>query len=325
MNAELLKTWGAITYDMILDDALLAQALADNEWFTPYMVQQYVFSIQPWFEGDALAHLRSRYPAVARPKRIGLILAGNLPLVGLHDVLMVLLSGHEAVVKPSHKDRVLLTHLLAQSPEALRDRVRIVEAIAPDAIDYLIATGSNNTARQIAADFKDVPMLLRGNRYSVAVLDGEETGHALMDLSEDVLYYHGMGCRSVSSLLVPQGYDLAPLAAAIDAWYKPSDFGRGWEDVLRYERALQATLGREEPSCKYIVFERTAQLKPGKIGILNVVEYEDADDVPDLLDAVRADLQWIGGVQHGAFGTAQLPALDDWADGVDTLALLTGL
>jgi hypothetical protein len=329
MDLELLKGWGTILKGMQGNADLAAQALADNEWFTSPMIDQAIAAMLPWFEGAVLADLRSHYPAISSPKRIGLILAGNLPLVGLHDVLMVLLSGHHAVVKPSHKDRVLLEHLLAlrrakDSPQALQDRVTIVEAIAAQDMDFLIATGSNNTARHLEATFHSVPKLIRQNRFSVAVLVGDESAQELQALADDILLYHGMGCRSVSSILVPRGYELRDLVNALER-FPAAGFAKCWADVLRYEKATLAMVGQGEVACKSIVVDRTPSMRPGKIGVLNVVEYADRADLTSIIETTQPHLQCIVGQGFVPFGQAQFPAVADFADGVDTLAVLTGI
>ncbi len=324
MDATLLKAWGPILKDMAADSDLAQRALAENEWFTPYMVQSAIRAMLPWFEGNALADMRARYRNSANPQRIGLILAGNLPFVGLHDLLMVLLSGHHAVVKPSHKDRVLLQHLVMHSPAELQSCISLVDAILPQDIDFLIATGSNVTARHIEGAYAATPKLIRQNRFSVAVVDDTTTSDELAQLADDILRYHGMGCRSVSSVLVPADYDLAVFIEHLDC-FNASAFAACWHDVLRYAQATQTVVGQAEHPCEAIVLEKSKSLQPSKIGILNIVEYADETELKALLDSVRPDLQCIVGKGGLAFGQAQHPALDDYADGVDTMELLTGL
>lgn len=331
MDTELLKAWGPILKGMQGNGELAAQALAENEWFTASMIDQAIGAMLPWFEGEALNDLRSRYPAISSEKRIGLILAGNLPLVGLHDVLMVLLSGHQAVVKASHKDRVLLQHLMRHwlrrsedPPASLLERVTFVEAIVASDIDFLIATGSNNTARYLATTYYSVPKLIRQNRFSVAVLLGHESQVDLEALADDILLYHGMGCRSVSSILVPRGYELQPLVNALEQ-FPASRFAKCWADVLRYERATQVMLDKTALPCKTIVLQRTAVLRPEKIGVLNVVEYDTHADIATFIHAITPHLQCVVGKDFIPFGRAQFPAADDFADGVDTLAVLVEL
>lgn len=327
METELLARWRTVLQDMIGHQGLEQQALAENEWFNFPNVRSAMIAMLPWWDAQKLSELRSRYPAIGSPQRIGLILAGNLPLVGLHDMLMVLLSGHHAVVKPSHKDGVLLRHLLAHSPAALQARIRLVTEIKPADVDFLIATGSNATARQIAETFVDTPKLIRQNRFSVAVLTGRETvgfQGELDGLSMDITMLHGMGCRSVSALLVPVGYDLAALIKHIDR-FAPEWFTKEWTSILRYERALQQTLGHAMPNCKYFVFEQAAQVKPGRIGVVQVIAYASQEHLQSLLAPVRDQIQCIVGDGGIPFGQAQRPGLEDFADGVDTLALLTDL
>ena len=307
--------------DMADDSDLAQRALAENEWFTPYMVQSAIRAMLPWFEGNALADLRRSYPALRQQRRIGLILAGNLPLVGLHDLLMVLLSGHRAVVKPSHKDGVLLRHLVMHSPAALQASISLVEAVLPTDIDFLIATGSNVTARHIETAYAATPQLIRQNRFSVAVIDGTVQMQDLSELAEDILLYHGMGCRSVSSVLVPAGYALQSLSSCLEQ-FPVGALAPSWHDVLRYEQATQSVLGQAEQPCKAIVLQKSKSLQPSKIGVLNIVEYANEIELQALIDSVRPDLQCIVGEGGLAFGQAQHPAVDDFADGVDTMELL---
>lgn len=321
MDATLLKAWGPILKDMAADSDLAERAWAENEWFTPYMLHSAIHAMLPWFEGNVLGELRLRYPVVTHPQRIGLILAGNLPLVGLHDVLMVLLSGHHAVVKPSHKDRVLLQYLVVHSPAALQASISLVDAILPSEIDFLVATGSNVTARQIDAAYAATPKLIRQNRFSIAVVDYTTSSEDFAQLAEDILLYHGMGCRSVSSVLVPADYDLAVLVEHLDR-FAADAFAPCWHDVLRYAQATQIVVGQAEQPCKAIVLEKSKSLQPSKIGILNIIEYASETELQDLLDSVRPDLQCIVGDRQVTFGQAQHPTLDDFADGVDTMELL---
>jgi hypothetical protein len=322
MIAE-LAAWGPILDRMSRDAALLARAQADNPWFSPGFVRMAVSAMSGWWSADALAALRARHAPVAAPKRVGLVLAGNIPLVGLHDLLMVLLSGHKAILKPSHKDQALILALLEASSPALRERVEARPAIAPQDIDLLIATGSNATARAITETYAGIPMLLRQNRFSVAVLDGGEDATDLEALAGDVLAYHGLGCRSVSCVLVHEGMPLAPLVAAFDR-YPATRFAPDWQHALRYARAIQTVLDSPMPRCTHLVLEQAQQVAPGKFGTVNIVRYRDAAHVASLLDGLADQLQCIVGTQRLAFGCAQSPGIDDFADGVDTLAWLCG-
>lgn len=326
MEVEQLKSLGLILRGMVGDGELEARVLVENPWFVPALVRHALAAVLEWFEGDGLAHLKRRYPEPKEERRIGLILAGNIPLVGLHDVLVTLLCGHRAVVKPSHKDGVLLRHLLQHSPPTVQSRVHVVESIPAGDMDFLIATGSNLTAQQLEVGYAGVPKLIRRSRYSVAVLDGRESWTELRDLGLGVLGYHGLGCRSISCILVPRGYHLAGLVEALEAW-GADWFAHGWWEVLRYERARLTLLGKGGPDCSRIVLERCDSVQPGRFGVVNIVEYADPLDSTEWLEGVRDALQCVygrGGARH-PFGMAQRPALDDYADGVDTMGILTSL
>jgi hypothetical protein len=324
MIADELQKWGKVLANMREDAALLTSACEANEWFTVSAVQHALSAMLPWFSGNQLQALRYRYPATTNARNIGLILAGNLPLVGLHDVLMVLLSGHHAVVKPSHKDTVLLRFLLDHSAESVRSRVTFAEAIAPKQIDFLIATGSNATAIQIESAFVEVPHLIRRSRFSVAFLDGEEDRQALEGLSNDILLYHGMGCRSVACLLVPSEMDLGPLFQILNQ-HCPHAFSESWSDVVRYERARMLMGGRAVLPCSKLVAATSNVVQSAGIGVLNVVRYQDAAQAAYLLSATQDQIQCVVGRDGTVFGQSQFPKLDDFADGVDTLRELTRL
>ncbi len=324
MIAEDLKGWGQLLATMRDDESLLARAANMNEWFTPDSIQLAIEAMLPWFGGNLLTDLRNKYPTVGETRRIGLILAGNLPFVGLHDVLMVLLSGHVAVVKPSHKDAVLLLRLLERSSPEIQRRVSIVDRIFPNEVDFLIATGSNTTARQIEASFAGIPQLIRKSRFSVAVLDGNESESALTGLADDVLMYHGLGCRSVASILIPNGYDMQPLNAILDR-HLPHALAPAWHDVVRFERAKWMMTGARIEPCQRILVLHGQTLRPGGIGVLRIVTYSSDAECAFLLAGAESELQCTVGAHYIPLGQAQRPRLDDFADGIDTLQSLTGL
>jgi hypothetical protein len=324
MIADDLQNWGKVLADMCKDGALIARACEANEWFTASAVQRALSAMLPWFEGDQLHKLRQQYPETKVQRRIGLILAGNLPMVGLHDVLMVLLSGHHAVVKPSHKDAVLLRYLCDHSATSLRTRLTLVEAIDPKQIDFLIATGSNATAIQIANAFAEVPHVIRKSRFSIAVLGGDEDQQALVGLADDVLSYHGMGCRSVACILVPMEMDLTNLFDVLDH-HNPHTFSQAWSDVVRYERARLGMTALTMLPCAKLVVTQVNEVKSAGIGVLNIVRYQNNAQVANLLSAATKQIQCIVSRDRIAFGQSQFPRLSDFADGVDTLQALTQL
>ncbi|MEM7035687.1 MAG: hypothetical protein AAF570_01835, partial [Bacteroidota bacterium] len=202
-------------------------------------------------------------------------------------------------------------------------RIRFRQALDPNEIDFLVATGSDNTARYIAHDFNQVPHVLRGNRYSIACLSGQEAPEQLAGLAQDILLYHGMGCRSVSNLLVPRGYDLTALVTALEA-FPEAAFAPDWWKILRWENALAEMEGLRCLPCTRVVLRKAMAPSAAGIGVVNVVEYADEVEMAAHLDADRAHLQCVVG-QAVPFGQAQCPKIDDFADGIDLLKAFAAL
>ncbi|HET8752877.1 MAG TPA: acyl-CoA reductase, partial [Salinimicrobium sp.] len=201
----------------------ISSAVHHNGWFTR---ENIVFSLQQWSKALSEENLEkwlSEYNFEEKnPKRIGIIMAGNIPLVGFHDFLCVLISGNKALVKLSSNDKLLLPvladYLIAIAPEWKNYVQFISEGEKMENFDAVIATGSNNTARYFEYYFSTKPSIIRKNRNSVAVLTGKETKAEMALLAEDIFRYYGLGCRNVSKLFVPENYDFKELFEAIYPW-----------------------------------------------------------------------------------------------------------
>ena len=207
--------------DMALVEAI-SKAEQHNGWFTK---ENILFALEQWtnlLTKDQLESWLSKYEIkpLDEPKTVGIVMAGNIPLVGFHDFLCVLLSGHRVMVKLSSNDKILLPFLadflINVNPE-LAHRIQFVEGKMEN-FDAVIATGSNNTGRYFEYYFGKKPNIIRKNRNSVAILTGEESKEELEALGEDVFRYYGLGCRNVSKLYVPKGYDFEPFFNAIYAY-----------------------------------------------------------------------------------------------------------
>lgn len=304
------------------DPKVLQAAHAGNCWFTPGMVRAAVAALLPWLDRKRLQDFAAQYPEPPAARSIGIIMAGNVPLVGLHDLLCVLLSGHRALLRLSHKDHVLPAAYVAALPPLLADRIDILPDIPPEAIDYLLATGSDNTARYLAHRYAAVPKLIRRNRFSVAVLDGRESAEALEGLARDILLYHGMGCRSVSHLFVPEGWTPEPLCAALQAC--ALDLAPEWREVVRWERAEQAMHGTPQTCGDAMVLEWVTEPRPARIGMLHLQRYA-AGSGAELMKVVKGLDEKLQCVvpEAVAFGGTQRPELNDFADGVDVMRILS--
>lgn len=303
---------------LLRDQPLLELAHAHNEWFLPELVGNAIQAVMPWFNQPLPPTLQRSAPESAR---IGIVMAGNLPLVGLHDLFMVLLAGHEAKVKTSSKDALLMRRLVSQLKVAWQSRITFVDDLDPAQLDFLIATGSNNTARYLQQRYATLPRLIRKNRFSVAILRGGESPEELRLLAQDILMYHGMGCRSVSNLLVRKGMDLAPLQAAI-AEFPTELLAEAWFKVVGWENATRQMLDPDHVVNPKVAFEWKGELQTVAVGVINLVEWEEEVEITEMLALAAEQLQCRVGSQELPFGKAQFPDVADFADDVNTFELL---
>ncbi len=311
--------------------ALMQRTAFNNPWFTIDNQQKAVQAIATQFlQKDKLDSWLSAYD-VLQPlasKTVGLVLAGNIPLVGFHDVLCVFVAGHRAKIKLSEKDKFLLPYLvqlLEKFQPGAGDYFEFVERL--NGFDAVIATGSNNSARYFEAYFGKYPHIIRRNRNAVAVLDGSETASELHELSRDVFSYFGLGCRNVAKLYVPQDYDFVPLLEALHE-FRDIVLHNKYKNNFDYYFAMH-------------VLNKVAYMNNGCIMLLENhslqspianLHYEYYTDVPALqqeLEQRSSEIQVVVSKQHFAnslpFGKAQEPELADYADGVDTMAFLLEL
>lgn len=298
------------------DHSLLFQVYATNPWFTPQLVCTAIESMRFWWDQIDTGQIQKEQ----NQRTIGIIMAGNVPLVGLHDLLSVWKSGHHARIKLSGKDSLLIPALLEKLAGELP--VTIVDRLDPSKIDFLLATGSDNTARYLAHDFADLPRLIRKNRFSVAVLSGDETAEDWNGLARDILLYHGMGCRSVSNLFVPAGVDLSPLWNAIDR-FPPELLSEAWNEIVQWEQAIYAINGHEKSPTTRLLPQKQESPGSAKIGVLHLIDYSSSSELESHLAAAKDKIQCIVGQgQAVPFGHSQLPGWDDYADGVNVMELL---
>lgn len=271
---------------------------------------------------DAYADLRTERASV---RTVGLVLAGNVPLVGLHDVLCVWLTGHRAVVKCSSQDPDLIPALLAVLDRFAPGTLAQIAVTTGKwgAVDAVIATGSNNTARYFEHYFGHLPHIVRKSRTSVAVLDGTETPEELAALGEDIFRYFGLGCRNVAKLYVPQELVLDRLFEALYPWHGIIDHNK-YGNNYDYTRAIWLLDGVTFLDNNFVLLkEDTALASP--VGTVFYERYTDRQAVEADLAAKTEAIQCVVGHGHLPFGTAQAPALNDYADGVDTLRFLLDL
>jgi len=298
-----------------------------NGWF---LESEVYFSIQSW--ADALTPenldkwLSAYHFTETEPKSVGLILAGNVPLVGFHDFLSVLVSGHKAVVKTSSNDQHLLPFLakyLIQAEPLLQDRIAFVGKL--ENFDAVIATGSNNTARYFEYYFKDKPNIIRKNRNSVAVLDGNESEEDLANLGKDIFTYFGLGCRNVSKLFVPKGYDFEKFFKGMYE-YREIINNQKYINNYDYNKAVFLMSNFLVLDNGFLVLkEDNAYSSP-----ISSIFYEYYSGLEEIKTRINQDSEKIQCVVSNnliensvVFGQTQHPKLWDYADNVDTISFLT--
>lgn len=315
----------AIFFDSFVDLIHLSQS--HNGWYTP---EQVCFAVQSWATALTKENLDTWLNAYdltnVNPKKVALILAGNIPLVGFHDFLSVLITGHEVLVKTSSNDQHLLPFLakyLIHIEPQFENKITFTEGKLEN-FDAVIATGSNNTARYFEYYFKDKPSIIRKSRNSVAILNGEETKEQLIALGEDIFRYFGLGCRNVSKLFVPKGYIFNSFFEAIFEY----------QDIIKYEKYAN----NYDYNKAVFLMSNFKLLDNGFLTIkedsshaspISSVFYEYYENLADLetkLEAEAENIQCIASnnlVKNSvAFGQTQKPNLWDYADNIDTISFL---
>jgi hypothetical protein len=309
---------------------LIALSQSHNGWFTP---EQVYFAIESWAKAlaeDNLNQWLSNYSiANVQPKTVGLILAGNIPLVGFHDFLSVLITGHKALVKMSSNDQHLLqflsNYLISVDPK-LSYYISFTDGKLEN-FDAIIATGSNNTARYFEFYFKGKPSIIRKNRNSVAVLNRNESHADLVSLGEDIFRYFGLGCRNVSKLFVPKDYSFEDFFKAMYE-YKDVIFYEKYSNNYDYNKAVFLMSNFKLLDNEFLTLkEDISYASP-----ISSVFYETYENIEDLQTRLTNDAEQIqcivsnNLVQNSIpFGQTQKPELWDYADNVDTIAFLLSL
>jgi len=306
---------------------LIQLSQSHNGWYTPEQVH---FAIASWAEAlteENLTKWLSKYDfSTVEPKNIALILAGNIPLVGFHDFLSVILSGHNALIKTSSNDQKLLPFLanyLTTFDSEFKNNITFVEGKLEN-FDAVIATGSNNTARYFEYYFKDKPSIIRKNRNSIAVLNGKETKEQLIALGEDIFRYFGLGCRNVSKLFVPKGYSFEPFFEAIFEYQDVIHYEK-YANNYDYNKAVFLMSNFKLLDNGFLTIKEDSSYS-SPISSVFYEYYENLEDLQKRLDDEKEQIQCIVSnnlVKNSIrFGTTQKPNLWDYADNVDTVSFL---
>jgi hypothetical protein len=306
--------------------AAKTRAFQQNAWFIPGFIDHSVNQIvQEFLQEEKLEKWADLYripSLLPSPKNVGIVMAGNIPLVGFHDFLSCFLSGHRAIIKPSSKDACLfpvILEFLHKKDQELAQMVQPVSILR--GMDAYIATGSNNSARYFDYYFAKYPSLIRRNRTSVAILGGNETPEELEGLADDVFLYFGLGCRNVTQVLIPEDYDFIPLLKVFRKYQWMADHHKYKNNYdYRLSLAILNKLQYMTNDC-LLLLQDDSPFSP--IAVLHYAYYQHAET--RLLAMEKENLQCVVGRNFLPFGKSQLPGLLDYADGEDTMQFLRSL
>ena len=296
-----------------------------NGWFTEELTRKSILNISLWLKATELTNWLSNYSYTENPKNVAVIMAGNIPLVGFHDFLCVLASGNNVICKLSSEDNKLLpilSKLLIQIQPALESKITFSDRNLKG-FDAIIATGSNNSLLHFKQYFSKYPNLFRHNRTSIAVLTGNETKDELFLLGTDVLDYFGRGCRNVTHLILPEGFELNRFFEAIvdqGEVINNKKYGNNYD----YNKAIHLMNQADFLDNNFLLLKESKDLF-SPLAMLHYHYYRNEIEVSNYINEHREDIQCVVGRNYIPFGNAQCPSLNDYADNVDTMKWLNQL
>ena len=308
-------------------DEVISQAILLNPWFTQKHIKTSLLSIAQMLEKEKLENWISNYNLKhVKEKKVLLIMAGNIPMVGFHDLLCVLVSGHSAIIKFSSKDKILMKFLINKLISICPDiynKIYIVDDFVKCQFDALIATGSDNSSKYFNYYFKDYKSIIRKNRRSIAVLDGSETAQDLINLSNDIFLYFGLGCRNVSKLYLPNGYDLNNL---FNAFYDYNDIINHLKYSNNYDYNKTVYLMNRENILDngFVLFKEDISIQ-SPVATVFYEFYSNKIDLDNFIEENNSLFQCVVGKDNISFGQTQFPNLDSYADQVDTVSFLKSI
>jgi hypothetical protein len=312
------QEWGTLK-------AVINRQFIYNGWFTKECVAQSLSALGSQLTEERLATWLENYEYSETPKRVAIIMAGNIPLVGFHDFLCVLFSGNTAVCKLSSEDKTLLpalaVPLITFLPE-LKDRIEFTVGPVKN-IDAVIATGSDNSALYFEQYFGKYPHVFRKNRTSIAVLTGNETLEELKGLGHDIFDYYGLGCRNVSHIMIPKHYELSTFFEGIYS-FSEVVLNKKYGNNYDYHKAIFLMNQHQLFDNNFVLLRETQELF-SPLAMVHFQHYESQEEVDHFLISHTESIQVVIGHKYTPFGSAQCPLLSDYADGVDTMTFLNGL
>jgi hypothetical protein len=307
------------------------RAKQENAWFSNENIEKAVAAISTMLQAEAVATWAkqwSQYPELSASKKVGLILAGNIPMVGFHDLVCVLAAGHTALIKLSSQDKVLIPYVLDQLiaiEPAFAERISYVDRLAD--FDAVIATGSNNSSRYFEYYFGKVPHIIRKNRTSIAIINGNESVEEMAQLGTDIFSYFGLGCRNVSKIYVPQGYNMAHFFEPIEL-YNTIIQHHKYLNNYEYNKSIYLVNSDAHLDNGFLLTKPDTGLH-SPLAVLFTEEYSSKADLEKYLQTITEEIQCVASMsplnlsnQVVPFGYTQFPRLWDYADGRDMMQFL---
>lgn len=306
-------------------ETILRKSEIENSWFTQ---ENQKFALNQWADlltENNLKNWLSDYKVPQSPKKVGLILAGNIPMVGFHDVISVILSQHIPLIKLSSKDKTMLPFLMSKWNEFSQGNIEYEYVERLQGFDAVIATGSNNTARYLEYYFKDSLSIIRKNRTSVAILKGDETVEELQFLADDIFRYYGLGCRNVTRLFIPQDFLIDQIFESFLNFKEVINHHK-YANNYEYNRAIYL-LNQDRFWDNNFVMLKEDEALFSPLSVLNFTRYQNIEEVQNFIKENEQDIQAIVakpglGFNSIYFGEGQNPGLDTYADNVDTMRFL---
>ena len=306
--------------------AVKEQAARMNPWFVPEFIEMASKNIIGEFlQRDKLENWVTKYDVPAENKKpviVGIVMAGNIPMVGFHDMLCIFITGHIQIIKLSSKDDLLIKHLvfvLYEWEPAILNYISFAENMK--GCDAYIATGSNNSGRYFEYYFAKYPHIIRRNRTSVAIIDNTESPEELEKLADDIQTYFGLGCRNVTKLYVPENYNFEGLLKALNKYEHYEDFHK-YRHNYDYQLALLMMGNKFYMTNGTVLLSKNSSLFTA-VSQVNYEYYNNKEELEPLQN--NPDIQCIVGHNAVPFGRSQQPALTDYADGIDTMKFAMSL
>lgn len=311
---------------------LSLRASNENAWFTEANISLALQALDEFLDESKISEWINKYNLKNQGKSVGLVLAGNIPMVGFHDLFCVLMSGNKVMAKLSSSDSILMRQLiewLVNINQEFRDSIMIADRL--NDADAIIATGSDNTARYFRYYFDKKPHIIRQNRTSVAVLTGEESTDDITSLGSDIFSYFGLGCRNVSKIYIPKGYKLEPFLDILsETVYQRITEHHKYSNNYDYNKSIYLVNGDNHLDTGFVLLKEEKEQLVSPISVLYYAYYDSPQQLQltlagqqDKIQCMVGAADWLDGLTP--FGHTQRPQLGDYADGVDTMEFLTNL